>query len=70
MVGRTKENAQRTRSAILDAAEKVFHEKNAANAPLSLIAEVAGVTRGAIYWHFKNRCEILAAIRGRSVFPI
>ncbi len=59
MARKTKEEAQETRSAILDAAVRVFAVKGAAHASLADIAQEAGVTRGAIYWHFANKADLL-----------
>jgi len=58
MVRRTKEEAQETRNRILDAAEQVFFEKGVSRTSLSDIAQAAGVTRGAIYWHFKSKADL------------
>ena len=54
MARKTKEEALETRNAILDATVRVFAAKGAANVSLADIAREAGVTRGAIYWHFAN----------------
>ncbi|VVO42560.1 efflux system transcriptional repressor EmhR [Pseudomonas fluorescens] len=62
MVRRTKEEAQETRSQILEAAEKAFHERGVARTTLADIATLAGVTRGAIYWHFSNKADLLQAM--------
>lgn len=62
MVRKTKEDAQKTRQDILEAAAHVFVEKGVANASLNEIAERAGVTRGAIYWHFENKCDLFHAL--------
>ena len=51
---RTKAEAEETRNSILRAAERVFFEKGVSNASLDDVAKAAGVTRGAIYWHFSN----------------
>jgi TetR/AcrR family acrAB operon transcriptional repressor len=69
MVRRTKEEALETRSRILDAAERVFHEKGVAHAGLEDIASAAKVTRGAIYWHFKDKAELFDAMMQRVVLP-
>lgn len=58
MARKTKAEALATRGDILNAAIQVFVENGVAGATLEQIAEAAGVTRGAIYWHFKNRLEI------------
>jgi TetR/AcrR family acrAB operon transcriptional repressor len=62
MVRRTKEEAQETRSRILEAAEKAFFERGVARTTLADIATLAGVTRGAIYWHFSNKADLLQAM--------
>ena len=51
---RTKDEAEQTKAGILDAAVELFAEKGFANTSLTEIAKKAEVTRGAIYWHFKN----------------
>jgi TetR/AcrR family acrAB operon transcriptional repressor len=53
MVRRTKEEAQQTRHALLDAAEAVFERRGVSATSLQEVAEAAGVTRGAVYWHFR-----------------
>lgn len=70
MARRTKEEAQETRSRILDAAERVFYDKGVANASLEEIASAAEVTRGAIYWHFKDKAELFDAMMQRVVLPV
>ena len=62
MVRRTKEEAQETRSAILEAAERAFYERGVARTTLADIATLAGVTRGAIYWHFSNKADLVQAM--------
>ena len=70
MARRTKEEAQGTRNRLLDAAERVFHEKGVAHASLEEIAAAAEVTRGAIYWHFKDKAELFDAMMQRVVLPV
>lgn len=55
---RTKEDAEKTRQSILDAALEVFHRSGVTRTSLAEIAEEAGVTRGAVYWHFKDKVEL------------
>ena len=62
MVRRTKEEAQETSSQILQAAEQAFYEHGVARTTLADIAALAGVTRGAIYWHFSNKSDLLQAL--------
>ncbi len=59
-----------TRERILDAAEEVFNAKGVSRTTLNEIAEAAGVTRGAIYWHFKNKVELFEAMVARVRGPI
>lgn len=67
---RTKEEAEQTRQALLDAAERVFLERGIANATLDAIANEAGVTRGAIYWHFQNKIDLCVAMLERVQLPL
>ena len=59
---RTKEDAELTKQTILKAAVDVFTERGVAKASLEEIARKADVTRGAVYWHFKNKMEIFDAL--------
>lgn len=70
MVRRTKEEALETRNRILDAAEDVFYARGVARTSLSDIAQAAGVTRGAIYWHFRNKADVFAAMCERVKLPM
>jgi TetR/AcrR family acrAB operon transcriptional repressor len=70
MVRRTKEEALETRNRILDAAEHVFFEKGVSRTTLADIALEAGVTRGAIYWHFANKGDLFTAMFDRSLLPL
>ncbi|MDP7142568.1 MAG: TetR family transcriptional regulator [Alphaproteobacteria bacterium] len=67
---RTKEEAQQTRNDILDAAVALFSENGVSNTSLQDIAKQANVTRGAIYWHFKNKAEIFDALHVRLFQPL
>ncbi|QDX81626.1 hypothetical protein B9N43_10400 [Denitratisoma sp. DHT3] len=59
MARRRKEEADQTRSRILEAAERVFLARGVSLASMDEIARNAGVTRGAIYWHFTGKRDIL-----------
>jgi len=69
MVRRTKDEALETRERILDAAERVFQQKGVSRTSLNEVAAAAGVTRGAIYWHFENKAELFDAMILRAVEP-
>ena len=62
MARKTKEEAAKTRRNILDAAFTVFSDKGFVRATLRDIARAAGVTRGAIYWHFKDKIDLFLAL--------
>ncbi|MBD8705273.1 MULTISPECIES: TetR family transcriptional regulator [Pseudomonas] len=62
MVRRTKEEAQETRKQILEAAEQAFYDRGVSRTTLADIAALAGVTRGAIYWHFSNKADLVQAM--------
>lgn len=70
MVRRTKDEAQETRSHILDTAERVFQKQGVSSTSLDDIARAAGVTRGAIYWHFKNKVDLFDALMQRVSLPM
>lgn len=67
MVRKTKAEAEQTRREIIDAARCVFHECGVSRTSLEKIARVAGVTRGAVYWHFENKAELFFAMREDSL---
>ncbi|AVO52213.1 TetR family transcriptional regulator [Ectopseudomonas mendocina] len=70
MARRTKEEAQATRVQILDAAEQVFHSQGVSRASLAEVAKEAGVSRGAIYWHFENKIDLFQAMLDRLRLPL
>ena len=55
---KSKEDTQLTREKIIESAFESFFVLGYAETSLSLIAENAGMTRGAIYWHFKDKNEL------------
>ncbi len=57
-----QERAVRTREAILQAAAEVFDEYGFAGASITKIAERAGSTTGALYFHFKSKEGIALAV--------
>jgi len=70
MARRTKQAALETRAQIIDAAEICFFKKGVSQTSLAEIAKTAGVTRGAIYWHFENKGEVLDALLLRAKTPV
>lgn len=70
MARRTKEQANQTRSQIIDAARRAFAQRGVSQTTMAHIAEEAGVTRGAIYWHFSNKTELFFAMRDQVHLPM
>lgn len=70
MARSSKEKALETRESILDAAEDVFYDRGVSNTSLTDIAQAAGVTRGAIYWHFRNKADLFDAMCRRVRGPM
>ncbi len=59
---KTKQQARETRQLILDVALRLFSQQGVSSTSLATIAKAAGVTRGAIYWHFKNKSDLFNEI--------
>lgn len=70
MVRKTKEEAQATRDLLLDTAERLFSERGVSRCSLNEIAQTASLTRGAVYWHFENKADLLKALWERVALPI
>ncbi len=61
------ERTAETREALLDAAIRLLHRKGYSGATTELIADEAGLTRGALHHHFKTRADLMAEVI-RSVY--
>lgn len=70
MARKTKQEAQETRQHILDVALRLFSQQGVSSTSLGEIAKAAGVTRGAIYWHFKDKSDLFSEIWELSESPI
>jgi TetR/AcrR family transcriptional regulator, acrAB operon repressor len=70
MVRRTKAEAEATRHSLLDAAEHLFQARGVSRTSLNDIANAAGTTRGAIYWHFKDKADLFNAMMERVTLPL
>ena len=51
-----------TRERILAAAGHVFARKGYMAASLDEVAQAAGMTKGAIYWHFRSKSDLFFAL--------
>ena len=70
MVRKTKEDAKLTRQRLIDAAREVFLQRGVSRTTIEHIAAAAGVTRGAVYWHFSNKTELFRAMREQVLLPL
>ncbi|MEO7245199.1 MAG: TetR family transcriptional regulator [Rubrivivax sp.] len=70
MVRRTKADALATRERIIDAAELLFQARGVSHTSLNDIAAAAGVTRGAVYWHFRDKGDLFNAMMDRVREPL
>ena len=70
MARRTKEDALATRAKLLDSAESLFQSQGVSRTSLQDIARRAGATRGAIYWHFKDKADLFNAMMERVTLPL
>jgi len=70
MARKRHEDALATREQLLDAAERVFRRRGVGHTSLAEVADEAGVTRGAIYWHFKDKADLFQALVQRVEMPI
>ena len=55
-------NRQRTRSKILDSARRLLVERGYYGVGLEAVARDAGVSRQALYLHFKSKADLLVAM--------
>ena len=66
MARKTKEEAEQTYHALLDAATTLFIRQGVARTTLNDIAQAVGMTRGAVYWHFDNKDAVIKALWERN----
>lgn len=59
---RTKEDAEQTRKAVLASAMDMFYEKGYSKTTFDEIAKRINLTKGAVYWYFRNKPDIVAAL--------
>ncbi|WP_405786672.1 TetR/AcrR family transcriptional regulator [Streptomyces sp. NBC_00029] len=61
-----QERSERTRRRLVYAGAELFHRNGYANATLGEIAAAAGVTKGALYFHFASKDELAEAVQQRG----
>ena len=57
--------SEERRTQILDTAEEVFASHGFEGANMDLIAERSGLSKGAVYWYFKKKDDIISALLDR-----
>lgn len=62
---RTKSDSDHTRAMLLDAADKLFGSRGYSRTTLLDVAREAGLTRGAMYWHFTNKADLFKQVLER-----
>jgi TetR/AcrR family acrAB operon transcriptional repressor len=67
---RTKEESERTRQRILDTAMREFERHGLGRTTLKRVAREAGVSRGAVYWHFANKRQLFQVMRDQVSLPL
>ncbi len=70
MVRRSRQDSLATRELILDTAEVLFARNGVSRTCLDEIAKAAGLTRGAIYGHFKDKADMFNAMMQRVLLPM
>ncbi|MBF6184141.1 TetR family transcriptional regulator [Nocardia farcinica] len=58
--------AQATRERLIEVATRLFAADGYAAVTTTTLSEAAGMTRGALYHHFANMGEVMAAVLARS----
>lgn len=67
---RSRAGALRTREAILAGALQAFVQHGVGGASFQHVAQAAGVTRGAVYWHFTDRASLVREVFQGFQWPL
>jgi TetR/AcrR family acrAB operon transcriptional repressor len=62
MARKTKDEALETRKKLLESALDVMSEKSFSSVSMNEIAVRIGLSKGAVYWHFKNKNNLLISL--------
>lgn len=66
MARRTKQEAEETRRKVMAAALDIIYEKGYARSTFVDVAGAIGLSKGAVYWHFKNKPDLFIALGNRA----
>jgi len=67
---RSKEDSLKTRRNIVLAARRVFARRGVSQTSIEHVAKAAGVTRGAVYGHFKGKDALFQCMREQVRLPL
>ena len=67
---RSKEDSLKTRQSIVLAARRVFARRGVSQTSIEHVAKAAGVTRGAVYGHFKGKDALFQCMREQVRLPL
>jgi AcrR family transcriptional regulator len=62
-----RKNPEERKHEILDAAEKLFYEKDYTKTTINDILKAVGIAKGTFYYHFESKEEVLDAIVDRYI---
>jgi AcrR family transcriptional regulator len=63
---RRRANGEESRQKILDAATEIAGERGYQGTSIALVSERSGLPASSIYWHFKDKDALIAAVIERS----
>ena len=61
---RRRANGEQSRTRILDAAAEIAGERGYEGTSISLVSSRCGLPASSIYWHFKDKDDLIAAVMG------
>ncbi len=63
---RKRADGEQSRERILDAANEIASERGYEGTSIALVSKKCGLPASSIYWHFKDKDDLLAAVIDRS----
>src|SRR6476661_5912362 len=63
---RKRADGELSRERILDAATEIAAERGYEGSSIALVSAKCGLPASSIYWHFKNKDDLIAAVIERS----